>query len=402
MLLSSSMSMAGVFDHNAEEARWMVHNSNWGYMSSLDSKTQEPSASVSSFSDGAADKSTGRLFFYLMGDDSSSFEAALTMSEAVLDPASYELAQCGSRSGVDAEDPRCAKITLSGEVVQSTGEDVATGKAALFARHPQMKDWPKDHGFTVFEMNIKNIWMISSYGGGATIEPAKYYKAKPIHHPEPEPRVATTTTVPITNVIGKTTDTTVAITTAPPPFNQTAARARWLVYNSLWTAVSTVSIMLDGKPWGNVRSVADGVGSNSSGLPFLYLPTPDPTAVDIRANAQATISFSEAALGERVVNGSICVGSDGPMDAEDPTCARIHLNGKLIPLTNNTTPDIPRAEASLGTRHPNAPWLAEGGAHTGGNYFTIELTSIDFLDMYGGPAELTVADYLAAPSPGSP
>jgi hypothetical protein len=80
-----------------------------------------------------------------------------------------------------------------------------------------------------------------------------------------------------------------------------------------------------GAPWGNVRDVADGVGANSTGLPYLYLPTPDPTALDLAADDHATISFSEAAVAARVVNGTaVCGGAD----AEDPTCGRIHLNGR--------------------------------------------------------------------------
>ena len=42
------------------------------------------------------------------------------------------------------------------------------------------------------------------------------------------------------------------------------------------------------------------------------------------------------------------------------------------------------------------PWLAKGGAHTGGTYYTIDVSSLVFLDYYGGPAKLTVKDYLAA------
>ena len=42
-----------------------------------------------------------------------------------------------------------------------------------------------------------------------------------------------------------------------------------------------------------------------------------------------------------------------------------------------------------------APWPAQGGAHTGGKYFTIELTSLSFLNTYGGFAQLSVAEYLA-------
>jgi len=50
----------------------------------------------------------------------------------------------------------------------------------------------------------------------------------------------------------------------------------------------------------------------------------------------------------------------------------------------------------LGARHPFAPWLAKGGAHTGGTYYTIDVSSLVFLDSYGGPAKLSVEDYLAA------
>ena len=216
---------------------------------------------------------------------------------------------------------------------------------------------------------------------------------------------------------------------APPPWARYAARARWLVYHSVWTAISTVSVRLHGAPWGNIlgwkkhgraliknvvclklfdclffnsvfanpgniRSTADGVGKNSTGLPFLYIPTPDPTAIDVQQDANVTLSFTEAALGERIVNGSqIC----GGMDAEDPTCGRIHLSGRLVALS--TKSDISRAEASLAVRHPNAPWLAQGGAHTGGDYYTLELSNIVFLDMYGGPAKLSVREYLDEPPP---
>ena len=146
---------------------------------------------------------------------------------------------------------------------------------------------------------------------------------------------------------------------APPPASKPAARARWLVANSMWTVVSTVSVHLPGKPWANVRSMADGTGKNSTGLPVMYLPTPDPTSVDIAADAHCSLSFSEAALPQRLTGNGTC----GGMDAEDPTCARLVLSGKLRPLS--TQKEINQAMIDLGERHPKAPWLAQGGAHTG-------------------------------------
>ena len=119
----------------------------------------------------------------------------------------------------------------------------------------------------------------------------------------------------------------------PPPHDQVAARARWLVYHSLWSSVATVSVRLGGKPWGNVRSIADGIGTNSTGLPVFYLPTADPTSVDVASNSHATISFSEASLVERVDPKSRPGMRCGGMDVEDPTCARLFLSGKLRALT---------------------------------------------------------------------
>ena len=77
----------------------------------------------------------------------------------------------------------------------------------------------------------------------------------------------------------------------------------------------------------------------------------------------------------------------------DPQCARLHMRATLTPLTSKA--DIKQAEIDLGQRHPLAPWLASGGAHTGGTYYKVAPTALVFLDYYGGPAHLTVADYLA-------
>jgi len=343
-----------------------------------------PAAQVLSFSDGV-DTSTGRLFFYIMGGKDDEWDAAVTVSQAALQhTTSCEVAK------IDPEDPRCAKLTISGQMTKVSGQAAEFGKAALFARHPQMKQWPVSHNFAVYELVISDIWMIAFYGGGGAIKPKMYYAVKPKHNVPSWPPAL----LPLqffTGAMALAHQTTWSITTPWHEMHQTAQHARWLVYHSIWASVGTISVHLHSKPWGNVRSIADGVGKNSTGLPVFYLPTPDPTAVDIRANPSATLSFSEASLSERVTaKGLTC----GGMDAEDPTCARLHLIGKLRPLM--TKADIQQAEANLGARHPFAPWLAKGGAHTGGTYYTIDVSSLVFLDYYGGPAKLSVKDYLAA------
>ena len=377
----ASLSPQATEDAAAETARWMVEEGDWGYVTSLDGSA--PEAEVLSFG-----SSKGRLFFYIMGDfsaslaarggsgDNDAWRASLTFSQAVFDHTTSCVA-----AQIDPEDPRCAKITFTGKMTKSSGDDIKIGRAALFARHPQMKTWPASHGFAVYELLLADIWMIDSYGGGSTPSPKSYFAAKPKHNvPHWPPAASMLTGGPAAPLVPD-----------PPPYQQYAKRARWLVYHSLWSSIGTVSVHLNGAPWGNVRSVADGLGANSTGLPYLYLPTPDPSAVDVRANPNVTLSFSEAALAERVsAAGSPC----GGMDAEDPTCARLHLFGTLKALTSDPAKAL--AAATMCARHPLATWLCHGGAHTGGAWYVLQPSSLVFLDYYGGAAKLSVEEYLAA------
>jgi hypothetical protein len=363
----------------AENARWVVHAATWGYLTALDGGSKLPMADTLSFCDGEANHSTGRLFFYLMGGGSAGRPASLTISEAALNTT------CGNR---DPEDPRCAKITLTGTMTRLAGKDMSLGKASLFARHPQMQTWPKGHGFEVHELVLSSIWMIDFYGGGGAVKVSDFSAAKARHNvPSWPPSRVTEFSTDATALQMSTAN---LIVEEPPSWKHTAARARWLVYHSIWGSVGTTSVHLKGAPWGNVRSVADGLGKNSTGVPVLYIPTPDPTSIDLAKDNHATLAFSEAALTERLTTKGTCDG----MDSEDPTCARIALSGRLRALT--TQSELAQAKLNLGMRHPLAPWLAQGGAHTGGKYYSMEIESITFLDFYGGPAKLTIADYLSA------
>jgi len=367
----------------AETARWIVHNVDWGYLSTI-SDAKKPAAEVVSLSD-----SGGRIFFYLMSSESN-FDAALTVGEAAF------AGTCGfAGSKIDPEDPRCAKITVSGSLAKSAGKDIETGKVALFARHPQMQKWPEAHGFVVFEMHITDIWMIDFYGGGSSVMLDLWEKAVPKNNRPKWAQLKRAQAHTADDGMRKWSPTKetsgehAGDGPPPPPYAQYAARARWLVAHATWTAVSTVSVQRKGAPWGNVRSIADPI--ISTGLPYFYLPSPDPTAVDVNANNHITLSFTEAALLERA--GPNGTKTCGDMDAEDPTCARLFLSGTAVAITSNDT--LKLAEAALKAKHPLAPWLAQGGAHTGGNYYSIQLDSLKFLDFYGGFANLSVADYLA-------
>jgi len=355
---------------DAEEARWLVQTATWGTLSWLES---EVSSMVTSFGEHE-----GTMFIYIpYGDD---FPASMTISEAQLNPLQFEGAKCGPNGDLDPEDPRCGKLTLSGVFEKVVDDETKKiGQDALFTSHPAMKDWPDDHGFTMLKLNLSDLWMIANFGGGGAILSEEYYAATPAHHP----------------VVGfgnrKMTQNLVSRKLVRPNFKGSEDHARWLVSQSLWTTVSTDASdrLGNGLAWGNIRSVTDGECIfASSGLPVFYLPAPDPTTVDVVANSNIALSFTEAALHDLVgEDGKVCGGSD----PEDPTCAKLSLHGTARKLEDN---DMEYALKSFGTTHPRASWLSSGGAHTGGDYYTIDVTDMEFFMNYGGMAEITVEDYI--------
>jgi len=252
---------------------------------------------------------------------------------------------------------------------------------ALYSDHPQMKDWPADHQFSKFELEIEDLWMIANFGGGADLTKEAYFAADPVHHPVTSFGARYMTSRPLTN----------HRVLARPEFESSVTHARWIVGQNLWTTISTnASARLgQGKAWGNIRSVTDGeCFFASAGRPFFYLPNPDPTALDIKESNVISLSFSEASLPELVgEDGQICGGND----PEDPRCAKISLHGHAVPLEGS---DIEYAMKSFGATHPSAGWLSSGGAHTGGAYYTIHIHSIEFFENVGGMTKIDVDEYL--------
>jgi hypothetical protein len=384
----------------AEVARWMLHETSWGYISLLEDSV--PQGSVLSFSDGnvhAADpeeRSTGRLFFYIMNGSfsTSSPMASLTVSEAAFN------GTCGfAGSKIDPEDPRCAKVTVHGALKLASGADAIAGRAALYSRHPQMRDWPVGHHFQVYLLDLDDVWMLDTYGGGGSVPLDEYFAVQPKNSRAQWPPAAEAPPAhgPWLSFLHTHALLNWGFVASPAPTHGAACtsfeaspggRARSLVNRATWASVSTLSVRLGGAAWGNVRSLADGVENNSTGLPVLYLPSPDPTSEDISHNPSCSITMSEAALPAHS-NAASC----GTKDPEDPTCGRVSLSGKLRALK---PAEIAQAEASLSARHPLAPWLSAGGAHTGGQYYTIELETVTLLDHYGGPTPVSVKEYLDA------
>nr|XP_056717964.1 protein CREG2 [Euleptes europaea] len=162
-------------------ARFLVHYNHWGFLATK--STQEkmqgaPFGNCLSISDGPTDNSTGTPFFYVTPKDNTVADllknsiASLTLPEAERD-------FC-RKTVVDPDDPRCARLILTGQMVTVPPEEIEFAKQALFSRHPVMRKWPRSYEWFFMKMNIEHIWLQNWYGGISAVAAEEYFKAVPI------------------------------------------------------------------------------------------------------------------------------------------------------------------------------------------------------------------------------
>ncbi|XP_019451580.1 PREDICTED: protein CREG1-like [Lupinus angustifolius] len=158
-------------------ARWLVSQNFWGVLSTISADLGgAPFGNVVSFSDGLPNKGKGIPYFYLTTLDPTA-KNGLKDPKASFTVSEYPLGTCGK---IDPENPTCSKITLSGKLklVDQKSKEARFAKYALFSKHSEMKDWPKDHNFQVFKLEIENIFLIDWFGGPKPITVKQYLLSK--------------------------------------------------------------------------------------------------------------------------------------------------------------------------------------------------------------------------------
>uniref|UniRef100_A0A8D0L870 Cellular repressor of E1A stimulateds 2 n=1 Tax=Sphenodon punctatus TaxID=8508 RepID=A0A8D0L870_SPHPU len=161
-------------------ARFLTHYNSWGFLAA--ESTQEkiqgvPFGNCLLVSDGPTDNSTGIPFFYMTPKDNIVADliknpvASLTLPEAEGDFCRKNI--------IDPDDPQCARLTLTGQMVTVSPEETEFAKQAMFSRHPVMRKWPRNYEWFFMKMNIEHIWLQNWYGGVSTIALDEYFKAVP-------------------------------------------------------------------------------------------------------------------------------------------------------------------------------------------------------------------------------
>eukprot|EP00746_Dinoflagellata_sp_MGD_P166763 gnl/MRDRNA2_/MRDRNA2_96881_c0_seq1.p1 gnl/MRDRNA2_/MRDRNA2_96881_c0~~gnl/MRDRNA2_/MRDRNA2_96881_c0_seq1.p1 ORF type:complete len:224 (+),score=37.99 gnl/MRDRNA2_/MRDRNA2_96881_c0_seq1:80-751(+) len=169
-------------------ARWLVHESDYGVVSTACAADHEgcafkgqPFGDIMSISDGNGyDDSTGIIYTFIPDIDDSTMDliknpwASITFSEKAIPG--------GCKKNDTAEDPPCARLTVSGKMSLVPTELVSQAEEYLFARHPQMKQWANmpSHAFKPWWMakeNITSMLLIDFYGGATKLDVDRYLKA---------------------------------------------------------------------------------------------------------------------------------------------------------------------------------------------------------------------------------
>ena len=135
------------YTEKASTARYMVHFAEYGVLATTSVHLNGRAfGNIVSLADGTLlpDNSTGVPYFFVSPLDTSMHDVAannavsLTLSE-------QQLSGFCANASLDAEDPRCARLTLSGTMVPvADAIEAGHAQAALFSRHPAMEGWSGD------------------------------------------------------------------------------------------------------------------------------------------------------------------------------------------------------------------------------------------------------------------
>ncbi|XP_053606095.1 protein CREG1 isoform X2 [Plodia interpunctella] len=170
----------------------------------------------------------------------------------------------------------------------------------------------------------------------------------------------------------------------PPDHTKTIAMARYVLHNTDWASVATISTQtaIKGFPFTNVKSIVDGPVDNSTGIPYFYMSPLDFTAKDLMKNSRATLLVSLQQL-------DYCEKKN--LDPEDPRCTRLMLSG-IMKKVKEGTPEYVFAKAALFARHP-----AMADYPTDHNWFVakMKIAQIAMIDWFGGATYIPVKDYLS-------
>lgn len=384
---------------HAERARGMMSFIQWGALATISSRSNGTRVGDAFGNPNSIADLDGVPYIYASNEDSSFVDIALNkrvsfaLSEAALTTkdGSANITACKIGVGFgDPQNPPCARLVFSGNISQpalGSAEEVKA-KAALFARHPSFKHFPKDHNFFVAKLNIDGLWLIDEFGGATIIKPKDYFAATPVH-----PSVFWSANRRPMRVSAISNSKLRQPGSAPPLPIYKAKTARWMVKSLTYGFLATISTRSRGTTVGtafaNPYAFAD-IG----GVVYMYTSALEASMTDIFAgNGSATphprgsLALSEASDPGKPLSTCKIGGVLG--DPEDPLCARLVLSGNVTRVANGTEEES-KAKEALFERHPAFKNYPQD------HHFFVAKLDIDgiwIVDIFGSAAIIDPSDY---------
>ena len=169
----------------AQAARKLVHDASWGY-SRPPRRSSSAQLDTLNRSQMAVSTIQPKIWFFLSEKDLAledvrvNSQVSFTISQAMVD--AYDASVDNSCHGAIAEDPTCARITLSGHLaplISPTTSAVDEANGELLPRHMVVKMSPTSRDIHVYELIISEIFFINFYGGAEPMSVADYFAAWP-------------------------------------------------------------------------------------------------------------------------------------------------------------------------------------------------------------------------------
>ena len=81
--------------------------------------------------------------------------------------------------GIDAQDPPCGRVILSGSSIplEKGSVEYEFAKESMFYKHPGMAYWPEDHGFYFAKLNVEHVILLAGFGGANEVPVEDYFAA---------------------------------------------------------------------------------------------------------------------------------------------------------------------------------------------------------------------------------
>ena len=138
-----------------------------------------------------------------------------------------------------------------------------------------------------------------------------------------------------------------------------------------------------GKIFSNVASYSDGVYSqtdreNSTGVPYFFLTKMDESARDLARDPTASFTISE--------KSADVDGRCGAIDAQEPTCAKITLMGRVVQVRARAEEEF--AKRALFSKHPAMERWPSGHMFY---VYKLDIREIFFLNDYGGASPVKIS-----------